>query len=198
MAELISIREAARRLGVSDTAVHKSIKSGRVVVHSHNEGNGRPLLDWPDVERRWLANSDVSKRSHVGSQGSKMRAKDAPRVDLATSDRMDEQEVPDSGDTGPRSGRGGGYAQARAAREAIEARIAKIKLDQMTGKVVDAAEVKAQGHALAAAVIASLYNIPDRVSDQIAGMSSAHEIAKLLLTEIDQAVEDLRAQYAAA
>lgn len=142
MAELISIREAARRLGVSDTAVHKAIKAGRVSTEGKTPG-GRPLMDWKDTEKRWLANSDTSKRSHVGSQGSKARAKDAPRVSLPTSDRMDEAGDVDlpTGD-GPKSGRGQQYAQARAARELYEAKLSKLKYDQQTGKLIDAEETK--------------------------------------------------------
>lgn len=142
MSELISIREAARRLGVSDTAVHKAIKAGRVVVASKTE-SGRPLMAWEDTERRWLANSDVSKRSHVGGRGSAVRAKDAPRVNLPTSDRMDEADpAGDIGGDGPKSGRGPGYAQARAAREVYLAKLAKLDYEQKVGKLIDADEAK--------------------------------------------------------
>jgi hypothetical protein len=139
MSELISIREAARRLGVSDTAVHKAIKTGRVSTASQTHG-GRPLMDWADTERRWLANSDVSKRSHVGAQGSPRRAADAPRVSLPTSGRMDEGG--DVGDGAPKSGRGGAYANARAAREVYQAKLAKLEYEQKTDKLVDADQVK--------------------------------------------------------
>lgn len=144
MSELISIREAARRLGVSDTAVHKAIKAGRVAVAGKTD-SGRPLMDWPDTERRWLANSDVSKRSHVGSRGSPVRAQDAPRVNLPTSDRMDEGSQGDGaelGTDGPRSGRGGSYAQARAAREVFQAKLAKLEYEERTGKLIDADQAK--------------------------------------------------------
>lgn len=149
MSELISIREAARRLGVSDTAVHKAIKAGRVAVAGKTD-SGRPLMDWTDTQRRWLANSDVSKRSHVGSKGSPVRANDPPpRVQLPTSSRMDDG--PDAGGDlgagltagdGPRSGRGPGYAQARAAREVFQAKLAKLEYEQKVGKLIDADEVK--------------------------------------------------------
>lgn len=68
MSELIGVREAARRLGVSDTAVHKAIKKGRVTVAGHTETSGRPLLAWPQVAEDWVGNSDPTKRSHVGPQ----------------------------------------------------------------------------------------------------------------------------------
>lgn len=144
--DLISIREAARRLGVSDTAVHKAIKAGRVSVAGKTD-SGRPLMDWVDTERRWLANSDASKRSHVGSRGSVRREQDAPRVNLPTSDRMDE--APDVGGELPAmdgqrqgGGRGPGYAQARAAREVFQAKLAKLEYEERTGKLIDADQAK--------------------------------------------------------
>lgn len=149
MTELVSIREAARRLGVSDTAVHKAIKTGRIDAprdEDRDPSNGRPRLPWPKAQRQYVANSDSSKRSHVGSQGSPVRANDPPpRVNLPTSDRMDEApdigtEVP-AGDSG-RTARGPGYAQARAAREVFQAKLAKLEYEQRIGKLIDADEAK--------------------------------------------------------
>lgn len=149
MSELISVREAARRLGVSDMAVRKAIKNKRIVYPS---GGGK-LLDWADVQRRWASNSDVTKRSHVGSQGSPHRKKDAPRVSLPISSHLDAQGSPGDGiDDGPKSGRNGAYAQARAVRELYEAKLAKFKYEQLTGKLIDVDEAKvSRGRAIQAA-----------------------------------------------
>lgn len=157
--EKISIREAARRLGLSDTAIRKGVKAGRV---SAPTGDGVALLDWPKVRDEWLANSDTSKRSHVGSRGSSRR-KDAPVVKLPTSDRMDEApDLPDmvgdasemdgAASTGPKSGRDANYAKARAAREFYAANLAKLEYEQKTGKLVGADEAVAawQKHITAA------------------------------------------------
>lgn len=148
MSELVSIREASRRLGVSDTAIHKAIKAERIDAprdEDRDPSNGRPRLPWPKVRDQYVANSDTSKRSHVGSQGSPVRANNPPpQVKLPTSDRMDEGEpldAPSAGE-GPKSGRGPGYAQARAAREVYQARLAKLEYEQKVGKLIDADEVK--------------------------------------------------------
>lgn len=151
--EKVGIREAGRRLGVSDTAVHKAIKSGRLSLDPESTER-KPLLDWLEAERRWTGNSDVSKRSHVGPQGSPRRAGESPRVKLPTSSRMDEGVggLEDGGGDGPRTGRGGAYAQARAMREVYEAKLAKLKLDRELGKYVenDAAKVAWFKHITAA------------------------------------------------
>ena len=148
MSELIGIREAARRLGVSDTAVHKAIKAGRVHVAGRTEGSERPLVAWPQVQTDWLANSDASKRSHVGGTGkSPTRAKyeGTPEVRLPTSARPDEAPAPEPSVADVPAGRqvqGPTYAQSRAVREAYQARLAKLEFEQKSGKLVDADEVK--------------------------------------------------------
>lgn len=159
--EKIGVREAGRRLGVSDTAVRKAIKAGRVTVVGEN-AQGWPLVGWPQARDEWLANSDTQKRSHVGSRGSDRRD-DAPQVHLATSDAPDEAPAPVnpvpaaspvpaqpleqdvSGDDlpGRRQPQGPSYAQSRAVREAYQARLAKLEYEQKSGKLVNADEVKA-------------------------------------------------------
>lgn len=65
--ELISIREASRRIGVSDTAIHKAIKTGRVTVEDRTE-SGRPLVGWPLAQEQWKANTNEAKRTHIGER----------------------------------------------------------------------------------------------------------------------------------
>jgi hypothetical protein len=53
--ESISVREAARRLGVHHAAVQKRIKAGTLSALPGGK------LDWPSVERQWTKNRDESK-----------------------------------------------------------------------------------------------------------------------------------------
>jgi hypothetical protein len=192
MSERISIRETARRLGVSDTAVHKAIKAGRVAVAGKTD-SGRPLMDWEDTERRWKANSDVSKRSHVGPQGSARRAQDAPRVELPTSSRMDEA-PDDGGDSiqsgdGPRSGRGAGYAQARAAREVFQAKLAKLEYEERTGKLVNADEVKVAWYKHITAAKTRIMGIPASCKSRYSDLPLA--VVAVIDQVCREALEDL-------
>lgn len=192
MSELVSIREAARRLGVSDTAVHKAIKTKRVAVAGKTD-SGRPLMDWADTERRWLANSDVSKRSHVGGEGSARRAQDAPRVKLATSDRMDENPTQEGAADAGASARGPNYANSRALREAYAARLAKLDFELRSGKLVEIDQMKIEAFKIHRRVRDAVLNIPDRCAPQLAAMTDAGEIHAYLLEEIVQALRQLSA-----
>lgn len=61
----IGIRECARRLGVSDTAVHKAIKAGRVSIVGRTAASNRPLVGWPRARDEWMANTNEAHRTHI-------------------------------------------------------------------------------------------------------------------------------------
>lgn len=191
MSELISIREASRRLGVSDTAIHKAVKAGRVHIAGRTETSQRPLVAWPQVQADWLANSDSSKRSHVGSQGSPVRANNPePVVKLATSGAPDDGPV--GGDALPgRQPQGPSYAQSRAVREAYQARLAKLEYEQKSGKLVDADQVKASAFKTARTVRDGLLNLPDRIAHELAHETDATRVHARLSTEIRTVLEAL-------
>lgn len=202
MSELIPIREAARRLGVSDTAVRKAIDTGRVKVAGKNPNNNRPLLAWPECRDQWLANSDSSKRSHVGGTGTsperKKYAKTPPEVDLPTSNRMDESPTFNDGGDGPKSGRGGDYAKARAAREVYQAKLAKLEFDERSGKLVQADVVRVEAFKTHRRVRDAMLNIPDRCSPHLAAMTDPAEVHAYLLGEVNAALRQLSADIYAA
>lgn len=187
MAELIAIRETARRLGVSDTAVQKAIRAGRVFVHSRNPQNNRPLMAWPQVRDDWIANSTAAKRSHVGSRGAPDRADERPEVPLVTSNRMDEQKVP--GEAVSKSGPG--YAQSRAVREAYMARLAKLEFEERSGKLVEIEKVKASAFKVARTIRDGLLNMPDRVAAELAHETDPVMVHQLLTAEIRTTLEAL-------
>lgn len=149
--ELIGIRECARRLGVSDTAVHKAIKAGRIVVASRTETSKRPLVAWPQAEADWGRNSDSTKRNHIGPTGTSERrtkyagSDSAPTLPTRAKVLSGEADAPEhtSQSTGG-AVQGPSLAQSKALREAYLARIAKLDYDERTGKLVSADEVKSR------------------------------------------------------
>lgn len=196
--ENISLREAGRRLGVSDTAVRKAIKDGRVTSVTKNPGNGRPEVMWPAARDEFTGNSDTTRRSHVGSRGGASRAADyaqKPEVELPTNDRLDElPELADgsagaSGTAGPKSGRGGQYNQARAAREVYQAKLAKLEYEQKIGKLVDADEVAAKWSKMIAAAKTRIMGIPAECKSRLSDLPL--EVVAVIDTACREALEDL-------
>ena len=172
-------------MGVSDTAVHKAIKSGRVNIAGRTTGSDRPLVAWPQVQADWLANSDTQKRSHVGSRGSPRRETDPePAVKLATSGAPDEAPA-------EAAQRGPSYAASRAIREAYQARLAKLDYEERSGKLMDVDKVKTAAFKVARNVRDGLLNMPDRVAHELAYETDPSAVHQRLSAEIRSILEAL-------
>lgn len=203
MTELIGIREASRRIGVSDTAVHKAIRAGRVKIAGRTPVSGRPLVAWPQVLEDWKSNSDAMKRSHVGPRG----ATSKPAVLGVSGDGGDAAppsrparaaaaaplaDVPEAPQT-PAPGGGPSYAQSRAAREAYAAALLKLELQEKRGQLVSVDMVKTEAFKAHRRIRDAMLNIPDRCSNRLSTMSDAGEVHAYLLTEINAALRLLAA-----
>lgn len=204
--EIVTVREFARRVGVSLTAIQKGVKTGR--IQAITDATGKITgIDYATQAEAWSANSKHPQKRphHIG--GGRPRNDGLPPASPKTAPRegevVDELEPQPHGgalkrskETPPPPGQMT-MAEVQRAREIVKLQIDNLKLREAQGELVSAAEVKKQGHALASGIISGLYNIPDRCADEIAGMSDPHAIHKLLLTEIDNAVEAIRKAYAA-
>lgn len=152
--ELISIREAGRRMGVSDTAVRKAIASGRVTIAARTKGSDRPLLAWPAVKDDWERNSDPTTRTHVGPRSGAAAPKQKPLVKLPTNTEMAQQQESPGAPQGP------SIARSRAIREAYQAQLAKLEYEQKSGKLIDADEAKIRWFKLVTAAKTRILGIP--------------------------------------
>lgn len=222
MSELIGIREAARRLGVSDTAVHKAIKAGRVVIAGRTEGSNRPLLAWPAASEDWQRNSDVLKRTHIGGTGKSPRRSTydkgappavplptreetlnpppapAPTARAATKNVAAAEEDADDIPAPAPAAAGPSLAQSRAIREVYAARLAKLEYEKAVGKVIEADAVKLQAFKIARSVRDALLNLPDRVSAELAAEVDPVRVHLRLSAEIRKALESLSAAVVAS
>jgi hypothetical protein len=190
--ERIGIREAARRLGVSDTAVHKALKSGRVqYAQPHNIL--KPQVEWPTIRDQWDQNTDTGYRTHSGKKDAP-RPEQAPERPPAAAPQAAPPDRREFSSSTPQP-EGPSFARSRAIREAYNAQLAKLDFEERSGRLVSVAQVRADGIKLAATIITGMYNIPERCADEIAGMTDANQIHALLVREIDAAVSELRRQY---
>jgi hypothetical protein len=111
----ISIRAYARHRGVTDTAVHKAIRAGRITP----EADG--TIDADRADREWARNSDVPKAGYAG-QGRKVRRAGA----------SSDADAPASLPTG-----GTSLLQARTVNEVVKAQTNKVRLARLKGELVD-------------------------------------------------------------
>jgi hypothetical protein len=206
MATLISQRAYAKHRGVSHTAVQKAVAMGRI-----NLIDGK--LDPNVADREWGENVDLTKpRNSVTGTPKLVRPPDAPwtamAIDTAASapiqttviassaiahplERPPDEEPEAPVLTPQPTSAGRGYAQARAARETYEAKLAKAKYEQLMEQLVGADEVKVAAFNRARRTRDLLLALPDRLSAVLAAESDADEIHRILSEEITRCCEEL-------
>ncbi|EMP7583978.1 elements of external origin [Pseudomonas aeruginosa] len=140
----ISIRAYARHRGVTDTAVHKAIRAGRITP----EADG--TIDADRADREWARNSDAPKAG--------TRAKAAKVA------------VPEGGGDGPAALPVGGASllQARTVNEVVKAQTNKVRLARLKGELVDRPQAIAHVFKLARSERDAWLNWPARISAQMA------------------------------
>lgn len=143
----ISIRAYARHRGVTDTAVHKAIRSGRITP----EADG--TIEPERVDREWARNSDTQK---AGTRAKAVKVA-TPEPSAPTSD-------------GPAALPSGGTSllQARTVNEVVKAQTNKVRLARLKGELVDRPQAIAHVFKLARSERDAWLNWPARISAQMA------------------------------
>jgi hypothetical protein len=210
--ELLSQRAFARRIGVTQAAVWKAIRDGRipvVIVGKDHQGRTRFKIDPVAAERAWSQNTDQSKASNaVTGDPGRRRDEDQPPAPMdLDSVRLGDQipliEEPRrrSSFRSPDNGNGNGdepsasdfqtYAQHRARREAAMASKAELELKEKIGSLVETSTVEQAAFDAARRARDRLFAIPERVASVLAAISEPAEILKILETEIEAVCGDL-------
>jgi hypothetical protein len=157
-----SNRELARQLGVSETAVRRAEKAGRI----RREADG--AWDPAKVKAAWSDNTDQAQQrpARGGRPAAKRRAlKPVPEAALgAVRDTLREHGEPIVAG----SGQAMTFVQARTANEVLKAQERRLRLQQMKGELVDRAEAVAQVFRLAREERDAWVNWPARVAAMMA------------------------------
>ncbi|MBK8072033.1 MAG: elements of external origin [Ramlibacter sp.] len=172
----ISIRAYARHRGVTDTAVHKAIRTGRVTP----EADGTIDADRADAD--WARNTDAPK-------GNKGRAES---VVVREANGESSAGLPASQSTG-----GTSLLQARTVNEVVKAQTNKVRLARLKGELVDRPQAIAHVFKLARSERDAWLNWPARVSAQMAAKlgvdaHAMHVALEAALREHLQELGDLR------
>ena len=152
----LSIRAYARHRGVTDTAVHKAIRSGRI------EALADGTIDPDQADAQWARNTSAPK---TGTQRPTVKVK-VPEVD---GDGGGERGG--AGATSNTSSSGGGgtsLLQARTVNEVVKAQTNKVRLARLKGELIDRPQAIAHVFKLARSERDAWLNWPARVSAQMA------------------------------
>jgi hypothetical protein len=170
---MTSNRELARQLGVSETAVRRAEKAGRI----KREADG--AWDPARVKAAWAGNTDQAQQRPARSSrttGRRRTMKPVPEAALgAVRDTLREHGEPIA--AGAMT-----FMQARTANEVLKAQERRIRLQQMKGELVDRAKAVAQVFRLARDERDAWVNWPARVASLMAAELEvdAHKLHSVL------------------
>jgi len=157
----LSIRAYARHRGVTDTAVHKAIRSGR--INALADGTINP----DQADAQWARNTSAPK---TGTQRPTVKVK-VPEVDGdGGGDRTGAGAATNAGTGGGGAGSAGGTSllQARTVNEVVKAQTNKVRLARLKGELIDRPQAIAHVFKLARSERDAWLNWPARVSAQMA------------------------------
>jgi hypothetical protein len=179
MTELVSLREYARRRGVSAMAVSKAAKSGRITLVDGKVDVAAADRDWPsNTNPGQLAFKAPPPAAAAEGQGTHEAGDDEGQPPQTEEEKKAQTST-------------GQYGQARAVREMYNARLAKIEFERETGILVNADTVRVAAFNAARTARDSLLSMPDRLSPVLAGEGNQFEIHRLLSDEIRRICDEL-------
>jgi len=161
----ISIRAYGRYRGVSEAAVRKAIRAGRITPDPDG------TIDPAKADAEWTRNTDVAQqRGEQKRKATGQQRRAVPQAALnAVSETLTEHGTPGGGTT---------YMQARAANEVLKAQTARIRLQQLKKELVDRSKALAHVFRLARQERDAWMSWPARVSAQMAAELSAKIVEK--------------------
>ena len=180
--ELLSQRAYARRRGVSQAAVWKAIRDGRI---STVAGKINPKT----ADREWAENTDRSKpRNSISGDPKRRRRKGEPSAPMDLDAAGEETGVTVGNGNGAAAS---GYAEARAKREACLAEKARLDLELQMGTLVRTDEVRRAAFNAARKARDQLIALPQRVAAILAATEDPAEVLSILEEEIEKICLDL-------
>jgi hypothetical protein len=177
--ELISLREYAKRRGVSLQAVQRAIASKRISVVTGEDG--KPKIDPIVANAEWEKNTKKEHRPHNLARKLQKEVSDArleksgvklPKENLAQDEPMS-------------------YNDSRTVREAYAARLVKLEYEMKVGTIVSSDDVKQEYFQILRITRDSILNIPDRISSILAAEADPATVHLILTQELHQALEEL-------
>jgi hypothetical protein len=182
-----SNRKLARQLGVSETAVRRAEKAGRI----RREPDGS--WDLPKVKAAWSDNTDQAQQRPAQSDrptGKHRALKPVPEAALgAVRDTLREHGEPIA--AGP--GQAMTFMQARTANEVLKAQERRLRLQRMKGELIERAKAVAQVFRLAREERDAWVNWPARVAAMIAAELEvdAHKLHTVLERQVREHLNEL-------
>ncbi|MBF0399659.1 MAG: hypothetical protein HQL90_02710 [Magnetococcales bacterium] len=180
----ISIRSYARQRDVTEGAVRKAVKSGRIPI----EADG--TIDPAKANVAWERNTSPAQQRKPEPVLVRPAPDPTPAKPPLPSVRQPSQR-PAEQDAGPSVAGMPNYQMSRAVRETYNAKLTRLDYEERTGKLLNAEDVAKEAFALARRVRDRLLNIPSRMASVLASETDSKTIEAMLSQELRIALEEL-------
>lgn len=206
----ISIREFSRRVGVSDTAVNKAIKAGKISEDCLDRSNiKRPkinpiaaLKSWgknyaPGWKQSNKLNESIEAHAEIKEQPVEKKPETVKQkknlsirgneLDVPADDQLED---PDENDT-IWIRKSATFAEAKRVEAIAIAKLAQVKLNEQKGKLISKDKVYKEFFDVGIRVRTSLQGIPDKWIDNLLACSTRSEAHSMLYEAITESLEEL-------
>ncbi len=159
--EKISIREYARRIGTSETAIRKAINAGKI-TKGFDKATKKIIPHHADIEYGRLKNEKVEVPSSEGNGSDKLKLeKNSP------------------------------YAEIRKAKELLQVNLLNLELQEKQGKFVSKEKVISVLMAFGQEIRKAFEHIPERTVDNIRSAETRNAALRVLADEIQITLQRL-------
>jgi hypothetical protein len=188
--EWVSLKEAARRIGVTSAALIYTEKNKEEFVQ-RKKIRKIPMFPWPQVR-------DSYRSIMVGASGTSFSAKrkNFPVVDTSEDEDEDEDGIIEPAEPKKKIGRPSveSLRTANANKVTMAAALMKLKYENELGNLLPKDTVMEVWRNAAESLKKSLLSIPDRVAPRFGGKDH-HKLYRVLTEEITGALANLKVTY---
>lgn len=175
--ERISQREYARRLGISNEAVSKAIREGKI-DRGWDKVDGKIIVEYANIEWGTL---------HMSTALPSLFSPE----ELETTEERPVQRLANTGQKGLSLTNESSFAEAKRVREIIQAQLAALDLKERKEELVKKDEVYKQLYTFGQQMRLTLLATPDRGIDAILAAKNRTEAYNILSATIIEALEHL-------
>lgn len=200
----LGLQQYAEHRGIVKKTIKDAIRDMRLEGAYKIMKDGRTFINKEAADILWLQNTDINnKNAHLIFTPTGLEKWKDERNEIAKKENQENLDSSDDDDDiDGLSAEDAAYlkeskensrtlVRGRAAKIAIEAQIAQVKLKKLSGELIDSESVKKAAGDMARIIRDNLLNIPDKLAPRLAAENNLDKIHEMLTDELHSCLESL-------